>query len=162
MSDSNMLETLYLILNQNRSVLSAQTQSKPSPIYLKGGVGVFNICNNNYSTPPPEITLATLRYLLSTLPRPFPDEVQAIATSIALYIAQGIPDLILPTGVSPINPNASELLLKYRKRIAQSKPSAKFLLDQIGYRVPDVSQAIEALLIDAHKLAKAKREYESL
>jgi hypothetical protein len=158
----NNLEILNSILSDIQSILSGQRQVNRLLNYLKGGVGVFNICDNNYTTPPPEITLATLRYILSEIPRPFPSGTQALATSVALCIAQDIPELILPTGVSPVNPNASEAILKYQKRIRQSKPSAKLLLDQIGYRVPDVSQAIEDLIIDAHKLAKAKREYESL
>ena len=157
-----MLETLYSILKQIKGNLTSRSRFSQALNYFEGGVGVYDLCNKNYTTPPPEITLATLRYILSEIPRPFPTNIQALATSVALSVAQDIPDMVLPTGSKPINPDASEAILKYQKRIRQSKPSARLLLDQVGYRVPDVSQAIEDLIIDAHKLAKAKREYESL
>ena len=153
---------LSSILSDIRLSLSSQSQAKPVLFNLKGGVGVYSLCINNYTTPPPEITLATLRYALSEAPRPFPSSAQAMCVSIALCIAQEIPSKMLPTGVSPINQKAPEASLKYFKRIADSKLSAKHLLNQVGYRVSDVSQAIEDLAIDACKLAIAKRDYESI
>lgn len=157
-----MLEMLYSILDQIKDNLRSQPKPKPASNLIEGGVGVVELCNKNYTTPPPEITLTTLRYVLSEIPRPLPSKLQVEATSLALQIAQEVCEVILPVGSSPINPDASEAILKYRKRVAQAKRSAKFLLNQVGYRVPDCSDAVEEVIVDAHKLAKAKREYENI